>query len=177
MEKAEFAGKREELCADGLYTVTLVRSKPVEYVGVGMSISRPIGEGVDHDILVKEIYYGGAVHSNGEIAVGDVLVKVDGQSVSNMSMDNVEHLIKGNAGSEVVLLMEKAALKGSRESENPTTEGLFTVTLVRSKDESNFFQSFVDSGKDLVTGGWNSMSSLVSPTKRPTSLTLSEQSQ
>lgn len=87
-----------------------------EYVGVGMVVSQ---EG-DYTTVVSP--FRGSPAEKGGLRARDRIVGVDGQNMVGVSYDIVAQLIKGTAGTEVTLTIERGT------GENTTR---FDVTLVR----------------------------------------------
>ena len=76
-------------------------SKDNSYVGIGVTISvREDGSGID----ILGIAMGGAAEAAG-ILPGDILIKVDGQSVAGMNAEQVKTLVRGDENTELTLVM------------------------------------------------------------------------
>lgn len=80
------------------YTAHL-ENKNNAFVGVGITISRQ-EEGNGYDIL--EVSPGGSAQEGG-ILPGDLLIEVEGQSTSKMTMEEVKRVVRGEIGTEVTL--------------------------------------------------------------------------
>ena len=76
-----------------------LENKNNAFVGVGITISRQ-EEGNGYDIL--EVSPGGSAQEGG-ILPGDLLIEVEGQSTSEMTMEEVKHVVRGEIGTEVTL--------------------------------------------------------------------------
>lgn len=85
------------------------------YVGIGITIQMDPEQSV---YTVTSVTEGGPA-ADGDIQVGDVLLSVDGQEISEMDIDQVKKLVRGDEGTQVTL--------GLRRGE---TE--FTQTLTRA---------------------------------------------
>jgi len=76
-------------------------TKDNSYVGIGVNIAvREDGSGID----ILGVALGGAAEGAG-ILPGDILIKVDGQSVVGMNADQVRDLVRGEEGAELTLVM------------------------------------------------------------------------
>jgi len=151
-----FKSKRED---QGTYTVKLTRDRTEKQVGVGMMLSRPkpkaevsgdeaqssgaSGADVSRNIVVKEIYPGCAVAENGVIEVGDIVLQINGQHVAEMTMDDIERLIKGKQGSEITFAVQKPS------------EETVEVTLIRQKEPDGIVTRVFDTSISLFDGGKN----------------------
>ena len=76
-----------------------LENKNNAFVGVGITISRQ-EEGNGYDIL--EVSPGGSAQEGG-ILPGDLLIEVEGQSTSEMTMEEVKRVVRGEIGAEVTL--------------------------------------------------------------------------
>ena len=76
-----------------------LENKNNAFVGVGITISRQ-EEGNGYDIL--EVSPGGSAQEGG-ILPGDLLIEVEGQSTSEMTMEEVKRVVRGEIGTEVTL--------------------------------------------------------------------------
>ena len=76
-----------------------LENKNNAFVGVGITISRQ-EEGDGYDIL--EVSPGGSAQEGG-ILPGDLLIEVEGQSTSEMTMEEVKRVVRGEIGTEVTL--------------------------------------------------------------------------
>lgn len=83
------------------------------YVGIGITITKP-EDGIGFEI--KEVTGGGPAAEAG-ILVGDVLVAVDGTTITESEMTEVKNLVRGEAGTTVVLTLLR-----SGEEEQITVE-------------------------------------------------------
>lgn len=107
--------------------------------GVGMLISRCESGG---HVVVKTLTEGGAAASaGGRVAVGDVLVSVDGRDIRGLGTDAIARLITGPAGSSVELTLLRAGGGASEvgpacvlgpHPEPASGDGVCQVTLARS---------------------------------------------
>ena len=76
-------------------------NKDNSYVGIGVTISvREDGSGID----ILGVAMGGAAEAAG-ILPGDILIKVDGQSVAGMNAEQVKTLVRGDENTELTLVM------------------------------------------------------------------------
>lgn len=76
-------------------------SKDNSYVGIGVTIAvREDGAGVD----IQGVTLGGPAEAAG-ILPGDILIKVDGQSVLDKTVDQVKELVTGEENTELTLVM------------------------------------------------------------------------
>lgn len=76
-------------------------TKDNSYVGIGVTISvREDGSGID----ILGIAMGGAAEAAG-ILPGDILIKVDGQSVAGMNAEQVKTLVRGDENTELTLVI------------------------------------------------------------------------
>ena len=72
-----------------------------EYGGIGALIKQK-----DDYIVVAEPYEGFAAHKSGLIA-GDKIIEIDGHSTKGKTTSQVSKLLKGQAGTELILLIER----------------------------------------------------------------------
>ncbi len=97
--------------------------------GVGMTINR-----FDKDLYITEVYEGYSAYKAG-IEPGDILTKVNGQSIYGMSVEQVIDLVRGKQGTTVSVEM-----KGPR-FQKPVTYTLMrenvNISSVASKPEGN----------------------------------------
>ena len=76
-------------------------TKDNSYVGIGVTISvREDGSGID----ILGVALGGAAEAAG-ILPGDILIKVDGQSVAGMNADQTREIVRGEENTELTLVM------------------------------------------------------------------------
>lgn len=80
-----------------------------EYVGVGIRIEQFSGR-----VLVTEVFEGGAAES-GELWPGDAIVGVDGELVEGEALAEVSDRIRGEPGTQVVLMVQRSDVKGVLE--------------------------------------------------------------
>ena len=74
-------------------------NKDNAYVGIGVTIAvREDGTGID----IQGVTPGGAAQVAG-IVPGDILIKVDGQSVTGMDSEQVRNLVRGEEGSQLTV--------------------------------------------------------------------------
>lgn len=71
------------------------------YGGIGATIRRRNGK-----VIIAMPYEGSAAHKAG-LKAGDVLLKIDEDSLTGLDTDNVSKLLKGSAGSSFVLTYER----------------------------------------------------------------------
>lgn len=75
-------------------------TKDNSYVGIGVTIAvREDGIGID----IKGVALGGAAEAAG-VLPGDILIKVDGQSIAGKTIDQVRALVTGEENTEVTLV-------------------------------------------------------------------------
>ena len=91
-----------------------------QFEGVGVILREGI-EGIEVVDLIK----GGPAQKSGKIQVGDLLVEIDGTSLSGMAYDEVLALMKGNGRKELNLGLKRTPPKGEQE--------LVRVALIREK--------------------------------------------
>lgn len=72
-----------------------------QYGGIGAMINK-----VDDQITIAEPYEGFAAHSAGLIA-GDVIKKIDGESIEGKEVSDISSLLKGQAGTKVELIIDR----------------------------------------------------------------------
>lgn len=89
------------------YMDTFTENETNSYVGVGITISAQ-EEGEYYDIM--EVVSGGPAEEAG-IAFGDVLIAVDYRNVAGMDISEVKKLVRGKAGTPVVLTVERAGMR------------------------------------------------------------------
>lgn len=78
-------------------------TKDNSYVGIGVNIAvREDGSGID----ILGVTLGGAAEAAG-ILPGDILIKVDGQSIAGMTADQVKELVRGEEGTELTLVIHR----------------------------------------------------------------------
>jgi len=76
-------------------------TKDNSYVGIGVNIAvREDGTGID----ILGVALGGAAEAAG-ILPGDILIKVDGQSVAGMNADQTREIVRGEENTELTLVM------------------------------------------------------------------------
>ena len=83
--------------------------------GIGVVLKEDID-----GVVVKEILPGGPAEKNGQMHVGDIIYRVDGKSIENLSFRKVLDYLRGKEGSSVILDMH-------------TLSGDTTVSLKREK--------------------------------------------
>lgn len=89
------------------------------YVGIGISLSNP----QQGTFVVKSVVEGGPADQAGMLPE-DVIVQVDGNSVEDMTMNDVSALIKGEAGTQVTITVLR---QGEQQSLYVTRNRLDTV--------------------------------------------------
>eukprot|EP00286_Rhodomonas_abbreviata_P016013 CAMPEP_0181317798 /NCGR_PEP_ID=MMETSP1101-20121128/16662_1 /TAXON_ID=46948 /ORGANISM="Rhodomonas abbreviata, Strain Caron Lab Isolate" /LENGTH=317 /DNA_ID=CAMNT_0023425219 /DNA_START=95 /DNA_END=1048 /DNA_ORIENTATION=- len=105
------------------YTIeTAEAAYPVE-AGVGMLLGKSEGFGADPNIHVLELLWGGPARECGKISINDILMRVDGKSVSHMNLHAVHNLIRGPPDTPVSFDFIRRA---GREDDNR-----YSVTLYR----------------------------------------------
>uniref|UniRef100_A0A7S4UNC9 PDZ domain-containing protein n=1 Tax=Guillardia theta TaxID=55529 RepID=A0A7S4UNC9_GUITH len=98
------------------------------YKGEGVGVGIGIKKNQHGDFMVTEVYEGGAAAEDGQIAVGDILQKLDDTPVSGMRSSALKDLIFGPPNTRAVLSMCRwRSVPGKPEGEWKT----FTVTLTR----------------------------------------------
>lgn len=80
-----------------------------QYGGIGSVIGKRKGKN-----LILMPYEGFAAHKAG-LKIGDVLLKVDGQDVTDKNTSQISKLLKGEAGKEVVLTIERYGVANPME--------------------------------------------------------------
>ncbi|EKX48694.1 hypothetical protein GUITHDRAFT_136389 [Guillardia theta CCMP2712] len=94
-----------------------------QIVGIGV-VLEPSATG---NLQVTKLVPGGPAQMQGGMAVGDVLIAVDGSDVRGMSLDKVAPLIRGSVGTQVSLTILRP---GSSESVSVTLTRQPTAKLV-----------------------------------------------
>lgn len=79
---------------------------PEAVAGVGLLLAYPV-DGAGNDIygvgfVVIQVTPGGSAYNNGRVMVGDRLVSIDGENVTNLRMQALVSRIGGPGGSKVV---------------------------------------------------------------------------
>ena len=77
------------------------------YVGIGITITN---QGNEYGIVIQQVTKGGPAEEAG-VQPNDVIIKVDGNSVVGMSLDESKKLIQGEAGTKVSMTV----LRGTEE--------------------------------------------------------------
>ena len=95
-----------------------------EYVGIGTEIIQY----VDSKVEVKEAYIDGPAFNAG-IRDGDIIIKVDGQSIENMSLSDISGLVKGPEGTTVKITV----LRNDEELEFTVKRSSIDIESVDSK--------------------------------------------
>ena len=81
-----------------------------EFRGIGVILKDTVdGPTITH------LLEGGPAATSGKIKVGDILIKVDGQSVESMSFEEVMALIHGEKNDEIELTFKRQASQGQAE--------------------------------------------------------------
>ncbi len=78
-----------------------------EYSGIGILVSQPDDIGAE----ILEVYEGNPAATAG-VRPGDIIVKVDGSEVSNMTLENLSYAINGEIGTKVTLTLKRAEDNG-----------------------------------------------------------------
>lgn len=105
------------------------------YVGIGITVTPE----EDGSIRVLEVTAGGPAEESG-VLVGDVIVKVDGQSIAGMSITDSKKLIQGEentavsitvlrGGQELTLAMTRRAIRTSVAEGQMLTDDIGLVTI------------------------------------------------
>ena len=111
----EFASVKGEL--DRVLQAVCSRSAGVG--GVGLKLKR---EGRSGSVVVAAIVRGGAADCAGSMSVGDMIVSVNGQSVSRLTAREAQDLFEGTLGSQLHVVAQK----------NRNVSSQYVVDLVRS---------------------------------------------
>ncbi len=95
------------------------------YVGVGITVQANIDEvtGNQHGLLVQDVSSGGSALEQG-VQVGDILVAVDGNDVTESAVTEVKQMVAGEAGTQVLLTFER---KGKTVSVTCTRKALTVI--------------------------------------------------
>lgn len=91
-----------------------------QFEGVGIVLR----EGID-GVMITNLVKGGPAERSGKIAVGDLLVEIDGKAIDAASYDDVLGSLKGDRGSKVVL--------GVKHIDQNAKASIAKVELVREK--------------------------------------------
>ena len=95
-----------------------------EYVGIGTEIIQYS----DLKTEVKEVYVGGPADKGG-LKVGDIVIKVDGEDVREMSVSDISSLVKGKEGT----IVKVSVLRNDEEKELSITRGSIDIKSIKSE--------------------------------------------
>ncbi len=79
-----------------------------EYSGIGILVSQPDDLGAE----ILEVYEGNPAATAG-VQPGDIIIRVDGSEVSNMTLENLSYAINGEIGTKVILTLKRAEDNGN----------------------------------------------------------------
>lgn len=134
-----------------------------EYGGIGAMVRV-----IDKNVVITEPYDGFAAYNAGLMA-GDVVLEVDGKNVTGIEQDNITTVLKGQAGTEVELKIQRPGVEKpmlfTLKRENikvpdvPFYSILDTTTgyIKLSSFTKTSFNSFYSAFKDLKTQGMDKL--------------------
>lgn len=79
-----------------------------EYSGIGILVSQPDDTGAE----ILDVYEGNPAAAAG-VQPGDIIIRVDGNEVSNMTLENLSYAINGEIGTKVILTLKRAEDNGN----------------------------------------------------------------
>ncbi|XP_075576803.1 55 kDa erythrocyte membrane protein isoform X3 [Pelecanus crispus] len=94
--------------------------------------------------MVARIFHGGMIHRQGSLHVGDEIIEINGQSVSNHSVDQLQKMLKETKGmvSIKVIPNQQSRLPALQEAGLKFQTG--DVIQIINKDDSNWWQGRVE---------------------------------
>ncbi|KAM6116958.1 55 kDa erythrocyte membrane protein isoform 2-T2 [Pterocles gutturalis] len=94
--------------------------------------------------MVARIFHGGMIHRQGSLHVGDEIIEINGQSVSNYSVDQLQKMLKETKGmvSIKVIPNQQSRLPALQEAGLKFQTG--DVIQIINKDDSNWWQGRVE---------------------------------
>lgn len=90
-----------------------------EFDGIGVVLQQ-----TPEGILITSLIEGGPASKSGLIFANDRIVKVDGKPINGISLADVMDLMRGDKGSQVELVLARAAQDGKKNGEKFVTVGL-----------------------------------------------------
>lgn len=79
-----------------------------EYSGIGILVSQPDDTGAE----ILDVYEGNPAAVAG-VQPGDIIIRVDGNEVSNMTLENLSYAINGEIGTKLILTLKRAEDNGN----------------------------------------------------------------
>lgn len=79
-----------------------------EYSGIGILVSQPDDTGAE----ILDVYEGNPAAAAG-VQPGDIIIRVDGNEVSNMTLENLSYAINGEIGTKLILTLKRAEDNGN----------------------------------------------------------------
>lgn len=130
-----------------------------EYVGVGIQVSQSVDTNI---ITIVKVFEGPAKEAGIEAA--DVITKVDGIDVSDMELDNVVDMIRGEEGTNVTITVYRSSdskdhdyTMPRKKVENPTVEYKMLSDNIGYISVSSFYEvtavQFIDAVGKLNSEG------------------------
>jgi hypothetical protein len=128
-------------------------------IGLTVEKSRIPGAASETELRVARIFEGGAAWNSKKIAIGDILISVDGISVSHISKDEVQNMFAGpiatpillklrstTTNSEYIVVLERTSLDGNAlPSEEMFEKSFRAVRLLRDRNAGHNLSSEISS--------------------------------
>lgn len=112
-----------------------------EMQGIGVAL-QPAANG----FLITEIIKNGPAAKSGQVKVNDVLIGINGNSVSNLSLNTVMETLKGKPGSSVTLLLKRTAMEHGEPVEKTVSVPLVREEIEIDEDRARWSYQIFDGG-------------------------------